>query len=64
MGHLHPHPPPRTRGRPVAAVARHRRHRADLAGALVGRQRRHLPAAAAAVRLGPVIGARLGLSTS
>jgi 2-polyprenyl-6-methoxyphenol hydroxylase-like FAD-dependent oxidoreductase len=47
----------------AAALTQHRKHRADLAGALTGWQRRHLPAAAAAVRLGPVIGGRLGLGT-
>jgi 2-polyprenyl-6-methoxyphenol hydroxylase-like FAD-dependent oxidoreductase len=45
----------------VAALAQHRKHGADLGGALRGWQRRQLPAATAAVRLGPVIGARLGL---
>ena len=39
----------------------HRKYGADLAGALNAWQRRHLPTAVAAVRLGPVIGARLGL---
>jgi 2,6-dihydroxypyridine 3-monooxygenase len=45
----------------VTALRQHRRHGADLGTALTGWQRRHLPAAVAAVRLGPVIGARLGL---
>ncbi len=48
----------------VAALTQHRRHGADLAGALGGWQRRHLAAAVAAVRLGPVIGGRLGLGTA
>jgi 2,6-dihydroxypyridine 3-monooxygenase len=46
----------------LACVLRqHHRHGADLGTALAGWQRRQLPAAVAAVRLGPVIGARLGL---
>jgi 2-polyprenyl-6-methoxyphenol hydroxylase-like FAD-dependent oxidoreductase len=45
----------------AAALRQHQRHRADLGTALTGWQRRHLPAAAAAVGLGPLIGARLGL---
>jgi 2-polyprenyl-6-methoxyphenol hydroxylase-like FAD-dependent oxidoreductase len=45
----------------VAALTQHHKYDADLAGALSGWQRRHLPAAVAAVRLGPVIGGRLGL---
>jgi len=47
----------------VAALRQHRKYGADLAGALGGWQRRHLPTALASVRLGPVIGARLGLGT-
>jgi 2,6-dihydroxypyridine 3-monooxygenase len=47
----------------VAALTQHRKYDADLDGALHGWQRRHLPAAVAAVRLGPVIGGRLGLGT-
>jgi 2,6-dihydroxypyridine 3-monooxygenase len=48
----------------LAAVLRqHRAYGADLAAALTGWQRRHLPAAVAAVRLGPTIGHRLGLGT-
>jgi len=47
----------------VAALTQHRKYRADLSGALGGWQRRHLPAAVASVRLGPVIGGRLGLGT-
>src|SRR6266545_7798890 len=47
----------------VAALRQHHRHGADLAGALTGWQRRHLPTAVAAVRLGPIIGGRLGLGT-
>jgi 2-polyprenyl-6-methoxyphenol hydroxylase-like FAD-dependent oxidoreductase len=46
------------------ALRQHARHGADLSGALNGWQRRFLPAAAAAVRLGPVIGARLGLGAT
>jgi 2,6-dihydroxypyridine 3-monooxygenase len=45
----------------VAALTQHRKYGADLGGALNGWQRRHLPTAVASVRLGPVIGARLGL---
>jgi 2-polyprenyl-6-methoxyphenol hydroxylase-like FAD-dependent oxidoreductase len=45
----------------LTALRQHHRHGADLAATLTGWQRRHLPAAVAAVRLGPVIGARLGL---
>lgn len=45
----------------VAALTQHRRHGADLGGALNGWQRRHLPTAVAAVRLGPIVGGRLGL---
>jgi 2,6-dihydroxypyridine 3-monooxygenase len=48
----------------VAALTQHRKYGADLAGALGGWQRRHLPAAVASVRLGPVIGGRLGLGTA
>ncbi len=47
----------------IAALTQHRKYRADLPGALAGWQRRHLPAAVTAVRLGPVIGGRLGLGT-
>nr|WP_227457242.1 monooxygenase [Micromonospora purpureochromogenes] len=47
----------------ATALCQHRRHGADLGTALSGWQRRHLPAAVAAVRLGPVIGTRLGLGT-
>jgi 2,6-dihydroxypyridine 3-monooxygenase len=47
----------------VAALTQHRKYGADLGGALNGWQRRHLHAAVAAVRLGPVIGGRLGLGT-
>jgi 2-polyprenyl-6-methoxyphenol hydroxylase-like FAD-dependent oxidoreductase len=47
----------------VAALTQHRKYGADLDGALTGWQRRHLSAAVAAVRLGPVIGGRLGLGT-
>jgi len=48
----------------AAVLAQHRRHGADLAGALTGWQRRHLPTAVATVRQGPIIGARLGLGTT
>ncbi|MFI7523790.1 FAD-dependent monooxygenase [Micromonospora globbae] len=45
----------------VTALTQHHRWGADLAAALHGWQRRHLPAAVAAVHRGPAIGARLGL---
>ncbi|MEU8299726.1 monooxygenase [Micromonospora sp. NPDC048909] len=45
----------------IAALTQHRKYRADLDAALHGWQRRHLPAAIAAVHRGPAIGARLGL---
>lgn len=45
----------------VTALTQHRRHRADLPGALNGWQRRHLPAVTNTLRLGAVIAARLGL---
>ncbi|MBQ1052719.1 FAD-dependent monooxygenase [Micromonospora sp. C51] len=48
----------------AVALTQHRRYDADLPAALHGWQRRHLPAAVAAVRHGPVIGTRLGLGTS
>ncbi|MET7396300.1 monooxygenase [Dactylosporangium sp. NPDC005572] len=48
----------------VTALCQHRRHSADLGTALTGWQRRHLHAAVAAVRLGPAIGARLGLGAA
>ncbi|WP_312034693.1 monooxygenase [Actinoplanes sp. TBRC 11911] len=48
----------------VTALCQHLRHDADLGNALSGWQRRYLPAAVAAVRLGPVIGGRLGLGVS
>jgi 2-polyprenyl-6-methoxyphenol hydroxylase-like FAD-dependent oxidoreductase len=48
----------------AVALRQHHRYGADLAAALNGWQRRYLPAAVAAVRLGPVIGGRLGLGTS
>ena len=47
----------------VAALRQHAHHGADLTGALLGWRRRHLLTAVAAVRLGPTIGARLGLGT-
>ncbi|GAA4470921.1 FAD-dependent monooxygenase [Phytohabitans houttuyneae] len=47
----------------ATALRQHHRHGADLRTALTGWQRRHLPAAAAAVALGPSIGAKLGLGT-
>ncbi|MFI7492985.1 FAD-dependent monooxygenase [Micromonospora echinaurantiaca] len=45
----------------AVALTQHRKYGADLPAALHGWQRRHLPAAVAAVRRGPVIGDRLGL---
>jgi 2,6-dihydroxypyridine 3-monooxygenase len=45
----------------VAALRQHHRHGADLHAALRGWQRRQLPTALAAVRLGPHIGDQLGL---
>ncbi|GIJ64472.1 FAD-dependent monooxygenase [Virgisporangium aurantiacum] len=48
----------------VAALTQVGKYGADLGAALAGWQRRHLPAAVAAVRLGPVIGGRLGLGLS
>jgi hypothetical protein len=48
----------------VTALTQHRRHGADLSGALTGWQRRHLPTAVATVRQGPIIGARLGLGAT
>ncbi|MFD6754909.1 FAD-dependent monooxygenase [Micromonospora gifhornensis] len=47
----------------VAALTQHRKYRADLTAALHGWQRRHLPAAVAAVHRGPEISHRLGLGT-
>lgn len=47
----------------AAALTQHRKYAADLAAALHGWQRRHLPAAVAAVRRGPAIGHQLGLGT-
>ncbi|WP_063778341.1 hypothetical protein [Micromonospora sp. RV43] len=47
----------------VAALTQHRKYAADLTAALHGWQRRHLPAAVAAVRRGPAIGYQLGLGT-
>ena len=47
----------------AAALTQHRKYRADLTAALHGWQRRHLPAAVAAVHRGPVIGHQLGLGT-
>ena len=45
----------------AAVLTQHRKYRADLPAALLGWQRRHLPAAQAAVALGPVLGATFGL---
>ena len=45
----------------VAALTQHRKFRAHLPAALDGWQRRHLPTAVAAVRLGPVLGHQFGL---
>jgi 2,6-dihydroxypyridine 3-monooxygenase len=47
----------------AAALTQHRKYGADLPGALHGWQRRHLPAAVAAVHRGPAIGHRLGLGS-
>ncbi|MBQ1022911.1 monooxygenase [Micromonospora sp. C95] len=47
----------------VAALTQHRKYAADLTAALHGWQRRHLPAAVAAVHRGPAIGHQLGLGT-
>jgi 2,6-dihydroxypyridine 3-monooxygenase len=48
----------------AAALTQHRRYRADLPAALLGWQRRHLPAALAAVALGPTLGATFGLGAA
>lgn len=45
----------------VAALTQHRKYRADLAAALDGWQRRHLPTAVAAVQLGPALARQFGL---
>ncbi|WP_433388652.1 monooxygenase [Micromonospora sp. KLBMP9576] len=47
----------------AAALTQHRRFGADLAAALRGWQRRHLPTALAAIHQGPAIAAALGLGT-
>lgn len=47
----------------IAALTQHRKYAADLTAALHGWQRRHLPAAVAAVHRGPAIGHQLGLGT-
>lgn len=47
----------------TAALTQHRKYAADLTAALHGWQRRHLPAAVAAVHRGPAIGHQLGLGT-
>ena len=47
----------------VAALTQHRKYRANLPAALDGWQRRHLPAAVAAVQLGPTLGRQFGLGT-
>ncbi len=47
----------------ATALTQHRRYGADLDAALQGWQRRHLPAAVAAVHRGRAIGAHLGLDT-
>ncbi|GIH16348.1 FAD-dependent monooxygenase [Rugosimonospora africana] len=46
----------------VAALTQHRKYGADLATALEGWQRRHLPAALAAVAAGPVLGRHIGFA--
>jgi 2,6-dihydroxypyridine 3-monooxygenase len=48
----------------VTALRQHHKHGADLGAALTGWQRRHLPTAIAAVRLGPIIGNKIGLGHS
>ncbi|MGI5214815.1 monooxygenase [Plantactinospora sp. CA-290183] len=48
----------------VTALLQHHRYGADLPAALQGWQRRHLPAAVAAVHRGPTIGQRFGLGTA
>lgn len=48
----------------VAALREQRRHGTHVATALAGWERHYLPSAVAAVRLGPIIGARLGLGTA
>ena len=48
----------------AAALGQHVQHGADLDAALRGWQRRHLPAALAAIERGPAIAARLGLGTA
>jgi 2-polyprenyl-6-methoxyphenol hydroxylase-like FAD-dependent oxidoreductase len=45
----------------AAVLTQHRKYRADLAAGLDGWQQRHLPAAIAAVQLGPVLGHQFGL---
>lgn len=45
----------------VVALTQHRKYRANLATALDGWQRRHLPAAVAAVQLGPALARQFGL---
>jgi 2-polyprenyl-6-methoxyphenol hydroxylase-like FAD-dependent oxidoreductase len=47
----------------VAALRDQRQHGGHVSTALAGWERQHLPSAVAAVRLGPIIGARLGLGT-
>ncbi|MDG4795054.1 FAD-dependent monooxygenase [Micromonospora sp. WMMD1082] len=48
----------------TAALTQHHKYDADLGAALRGWQRRHLPAAIAAVQQGPAIGNRIGLGTT
>ncbi|WP_432983210.1 FAD-dependent monooxygenase [Dactylosporangium sp. CA-233914] len=47
----------------AAALTQHRKYHADLTTALDGWQHRHLPAAVAAVQLGPELGRQYGLGT-
>ncbi|WP_345140684.1 FAD-dependent monooxygenase [Dactylosporangium darangshiense] len=48
----------------TAALTQHRKYHADLTAALDGWQRRHLPAAVAAVQLGPALGRQFGLGAA
>lgn len=45
----------------TAALTQHRKYGANLTAALDGWQHRHLPAAVAAVQLGPALGHKFGL---
>jgi len=48
----------------AAVLTQHRKYGADLAAALDGWQRRHLPAAVAAVQAGPALARQFGLGTA